>query len=293
MENHSYRPEVFEALQGKTGKSIRFSSTANKDTLYVAVPIENAGNIIGVIRTSLFLEDIDRLLTKLYYQVAQISLVIILIALLGAFLISNSVVRPIKDLISAARKVTSGDFSVRVFLKNRDELGELAGSFNRMNEEMQRMFSEIGQQKEELNSIIHSLQEGLLVLDRQGRIIRANESFWKIIGRQGVEGKHYWEAIRSPQMGELLKKAGSERRSFAEELPLGERVFICSVAPLERGEDIVVIFHDITEIKNAEKVKKDFVVNVSHELHTPLTAIKGYAETLLQEGPADARQKIH
>jgi len=291
MENHSYRPEVSEALQGKTGKSIRFSSTANKDTLYVAVPLENAGNIIGVIRTSLSLEDIDRLLTKLYYHVVQISLVIILIALLGALLISNSIVRPIKNLISAARKVASGDFSVRVFLKNRDELGELAGSFNRMNAEMQRMFSEIGQQKEELNSIIHSLQEGLLVLDRQGRIIRANESFWKIIGNQGLEGKHYWEAIRSPQMAELLKKAGSERKNYLEEVPLGQRVFICSVAPLKKGEDIVVIFHDITEIKNAEKVKKDFVVNVSHELHTPLTAIKGYAETLLEEVPAEPGKK--
>ena len=291
MENHSYRPEVSEALQGKTGKSIRFSSTANKDTLYVAVPLENAGNIIGVIRTSLSLEDIDRLLTKLYYHVVQISLVIILIALLGALLISNSIVRPIKNLISAARKVASGDFSVRVFLKNRDELGELAGSFNQMNAEMQRMFSEIGQQKEELNSIIHSLQEGLLVLDRQGRIIRANESFWKIIGNQGLEGKHYWEAIRSPQMAELLKKAGSERKNYLEEVPLGQRVFICSVAPLKKGEDIVVIFHDITEIKNAEKVKKDFVVNVSHELHTPLTAIKGYAETLLEEVPAEPGKK--
>ena len=291
MENHSYRPEVSEALQGKTGKSIRFSSTANKDTLYVAVPLENAGNIIGVIRTSLSLEDIDRLLTKLYYHVVQISLVIILIALLGALLISNSIVRPIKNLISAARKVASGDFSVRVFLKNRDELGELAGSFNRMNEEMQKMFSEIGQQKEELNSIIHSLQEGLLVLDRQGRIIRANESFWKIIGNQGLEGKHYWEAIRSPQMAELLKKTGSERKNYLEEVPLGQRVFICSVAPLKKGEDIVVIFHDITEIKNAEKVKKDFVVNVSHELHTPLTAIKGYAETLLEEVPAEPGKK--
>ena len=291
MENHSYRPEVSEALQGKTGKSIRFSSTANKDTLYVAVPLENAGNIIGVIRTSLSLEDIDRLLTKLYYHVVQISLVIILIALLGALLISNSIVRPIKNLISAARKVASGDFGVRVFLKNRDELGELAGSFNRMNAEMQRMFSEIGQQKEELNSIIHSLQEGLLVLDRQGRIIRANESFWKIIGNQGLEGKHYWEAIRSPQMAELLKKAGSERKNYLEEVPLGQRVFICSVAPLKKGEDIVVIFHDITEIKNAEKVKKDFVVNVSHELHTPLTAIKGYAETLLEEVPAEPGKK--
>ncbi len=291
MENHSHRPEVVEALQGKTGKSIRFSSTANRDMLYVAVPIEKNGKITGVIRTSLFLKDIDNLLTKLNYHVARISLGIVLIALLGAFLISNSVVRPIKNLTSAARKVASGDFSARVFLKTKDELRELADSFNRMNEEMQRMFSELGQQKEELNGIIHSLQEGLLVLDKQGKIIRANESFRRIAGSQPVEGKLYWQIMRNPQLAELLKKAGSEKRKFMEELTLGDRIFMCSVTPLEGGEGIVSVFHDITEIKNIEKIKKDFVINVSHELRTPLTAIKGYAETLRKEVEATPGQK--
>jgi two-component system, OmpR family, phosphate regulon sensor histidine kinase PhoR len=283
MENHSHRPEVVEALQRKTGKSIRFSSTANRDMLYVAVPIEKDGKITGVIRTSLFLKDIDNLLTKLNYHVAGISLGIVFIALLGAFLISNSVVRPIKNLTLAAKKVASGDFSVRVFLKTKDELGGLADSFNRMNEEMERMFSELGQQKEELNSIIHSLQEGLLVLDKQGRIIRSNESFRRIIGSQAVEGKLYWQIMRNPQLAELLKKAGTEKRKFIEELTLGDRVFMCSVTPLEGGEGIVSVFYDITETKNIEKIKKDFVINVSHELRTPLTAIKGYAETLRKE----------
>jgi two-component system, OmpR family, phosphate regulon sensor histidine kinase PhoR len=283
MENHSHRPEVVEALQGKTGKSIRFSSTTDGDMLYVAVPIEKDGKITGVIRTSLFLKDIDNLLIKLNYRVAGISLGIVFIALIGAFLISNSVVRPIKRLTLAARKVSSGDFSVRVFLKTKDELRGLADSFNRMNEEMEKMFSEIGQQKEELKSIIESLQEGLLVLDKQGRVIRSNESFRKIIGNQAVEGKFYWEIMRNPRFPELLKKAGIERRKFVEEITLGDRVFMCSVTSLQGGDGIVSVFYDITEIKNTEKIKKDFVINVSHELRTPLTAIKGYAETLRKE----------
>ena len=283
MENHSHRLEVVEALQGKTGKSVRFSSTANEDMLYVAVPIKKNGRITGVVRTSLYLKDIDKLLTKLNYHVAWVSLGVVMMALLGALLISNSIVQPIKNLTSAARKVASGDFSVRVFLKTKDELRELADNFNRMNEEMQRLFSELGQQKEELNSIIHSLQEGLLVLDKQGRIISANESFWRIAGTQPVEGKLYWQTMRNPQLAELLKKVGTERRNFMEELTLGDRIFMCSVTPLEGGEEIVSIFHDITEIKNIEKIKKDFVINVSHELRTPLTAIKGYAETLRKE----------
>jgi len=283
MENHSHRPEVIEALQGKTGKSIRFSSTANRDMLYVAVPIEKDGKITGAIRTSLFLSDINNLLTKLNYHVAGISLGIVFIALIGAFLISNSVVRPIKNLTLAARKVASGDFGVRVFLKTKDELRVLADSFNRMNEEMGKMFSELGQQKEELKSIIDSLQEGLLVLDKQGRVIRSNESFRKIIGNPATEGKFYWEIMRNPQLAELLKKAGNEKRNFVEELKLGDRIFMCSVTPLKGGEEMVSIFHDITEIKDIEKIKKDFVINVSHELRTPLTAIKGYAETLRKE----------
>ena len=283
MENHSHRLEVVEALQGKTGKSVRFSSTANENMLYVAVPIEKNGRITGVVRTSLYLKDIDKLLTKLNYHVVWVSLGVVIMALLGALLISNSIVQPIKNLISAARKVASGDFSVRVFLKTTDELRELADNFNRMNEEIQRLFSELGQQKEELNSIIHSLQEGLLVLDKQGRIIRANESFWRIAGTQPMEGKLYWQTMRNPQLTELLKKVGTEKRIFMEELTLGDRIFMCSVSPLGGGEEIVSIFHDITEIKNIEKIKKDFVINVSHELRTPLTAIKGYAETLRKE----------
>jgi two-component system phosphate regulon sensor histidine kinase PhoR len=291
MENHSQRPEVVEALQGRTGRSIRFSNTVNRDMLYVAVPLEKDEKITGVIRTSLFLGDIDNLLTKLNYRVAGISLGIALIALIGAFLISNSVARPIKNLTSAARKVASGDFSVRVFLNTRDELRVLADSFNRMNEEMGKMFSELGQQKEELKSIIESLQEGLLVVDRRGKVIRSNESFRKITRSQAAGGKFYWEILRNPQLPELLKRAGTEKRNFVEEITLENRIFMCSVSPLEGGEQLVFIFHDITEIKNIERIKKDFVINVSHELRTPLAAIKGYAETLREEDDTEPSKK--
>jgi two-component system phosphate regulon sensor histidine kinase PhoR len=97
--------------------------------------------------------------------------------------------------------------------------------------------------------------------------------------------------MRNPQLPELLKRAGIEKRNFVEELPLGDRIFMCSVTPLEGGEGVVSVFHDITEIKNIEKIKKDFVINVSHELRTPLAAIKGYAETLREGADAEPSKK--
>jgi two-component system phosphate regulon sensor histidine kinase PhoR len=160
-----------------------------------------------------------------------------------------------------------------------------------MNEEMGKMFSALGQQKEELKSIIESLQEGLLVLDKQGKVIRGNESFRKIAGSKAPEGRFYWEILRNPQLPELLKRAGTEKRNLVEEMTLENRIFMCSVTPLEGAEQIVFIFHDITEIKNIERIKKDFVVNVSHELRTPLAAIKGYAETLREEADAEPSKK--
>jgi two-component system phosphate regulon sensor histidine kinase PhoR len=177
--------------------------------------------------------------------------------------------------------VAEGDLSVRVLLKNKDELKALADGFNRMNERMEGMFSELSGQKEELDSIVGSLQEGLVVVNREGRIIRANESFVRIAGGEPVKDRFFWEVVRRPQFIELMGQSRDEKKSFVKEVPLGERTYLCSVTFTRPHGEIIAVFHDITEIKNVERVKKDFIVNVSHELRTPLTAIKGFAETLL------------
>ncbi len=283
MENHKYRPEVQEALKGKIGKSIRFSKTVRQNMLYVALPLKHNNKILGILRTSLFLKDINTLLKELKIKILQISLIISIFALLGAIFFSQSLSKPIKELVKASREVANGNFNIKIFLKNEDEIKELADSFNYMTSKIKDLFSELSYEKEELNSIISSIEEGILVLDKNGRIILANNSFKKITGTDSIINKFYWEILRDEAFIELIKNVREKQRNFVKEIELNNRIFLCSATSLKSKEEIVLVFHDITEIREIEKMKRDFVANVSHELRTPLTAIKGFVETLLDE----------
>lgn len=283
MENHRYRPEIFRALQGEVGKSIRLSPTIKEEMLYIGLPLEKGGKILGVIRASLFLKDINRLLSDLKARIALAVAVMMVFVLLLAFLFSQSVSRPIKKVIAASRGVASGDFSKRVVLKNKDELRDLAESFNAMTSELRTFFTELTNQKEELNSIISSIQEGLLVVDKSGKILLGNDRMKKIAENELIEGRFYWEVVRGSKFDELMNRVKEKKGSSFEEVELNEKIYLSSAAYLSSQELTVVTFHDLTEMKKLEKIKKDFVVNVTHELRTPLTAIKGFVETMEEE----------
>ena len=283
MENHGTRPEVIEAGSGKTGQALRFSSTKNQEMLYVAIPLEKNGRVVGVLRTSLFLTQIEALLSTLKTDILKVAVIITVLSLIGALLFSRSLSRPIKQLTAVASRIGSGDFGARVFLKNRDEIGTLASSFDYMAEQLSTAFSQLSSEKEELDAIISSLNEGLVVLDKRGVILHFNESFKKLVGTEIAAGQLFWEVFRSPDFTGLLEQSRKERSGCTGEVKFADRVYACSVTFLPVGEKTVSVFHDITEIKKLERVKKDFVVNVSHELRTPLTAIKGFVETLEEE----------
>ena len=293
MENHKNRLEFAQALQGNTGTSRRYSSTANQDMLYVAVPLQGMGKqVLGAIRTSFFLSTIDGLLADLRRKMISIALLILFFALVAAALLSRTVSRPIHELTRAVRRVSSGDFSVRVYPRTGGEIRQLSESFNAMSDHIDSMVVELRRQKEELDSIIASLQEGLAVLDSQGRIILFNESFKKIAGDHVTEGQSYWQVVRNSRFIELVQKVQKENAASAEELELENHVFLCSVTYLPLRKEIVAVFHDITEIRDVERLKRDFVVNVSHELRTPLTAIKGFTETLEEDADPDAKHYL-
>jgi two-component system phosphate regulon sensor histidine kinase PhoR len=292
MENHRNRPEVIQALKGSVGELLRYSTTVKEDMLYVAMPVKKSEKTLGVLRISLFLKDINNLLDNLKTNILHIVLLVIVVSLLGAFIFAKGLTKPIRKLSAAFRRVASGDFDVKVLLKNQDEVKELADSFNLMSDQIKSLFAEVSRQKESLNSIISSVQEGLLVLDRREKIILCNESLKKLVQNNFIEEKFYWEVIREAKFGDLVKKVREEKKNAIDEVALNNRIYLCGATIMESREEIVIVFHDITEMKNVENIKRDFVVNVSHELRTPLTSIKGFAETLEEEAGEKERQYV-
>ena len=283
MESHKIRPEVIDALSGGVGKSMRLSVTLEEEMLYVALPIDKDSKVLGVVRMSIPLKQINSLLRDLQLRIIIAIAIITLLSIAIAFLLSKSLSKPVDTLASAAKNLAKGEFHTRVYLQTSGELKELETSFNEMAGKMEGLFGSLSRRNEELDTIVSSMQEILIVLDKDGRIKLINESFKKSLGNEDVQDKFYWEVMRCPDFSELIKKVTEERKNHTREIEFRDKNYLCSVTFLSSKEEMVAVFYDITELKNLEQMKKDFVANMSHELRTPLTAIKGFVETLEEE----------
>ena len=291
MESHRFRPEISAALAGRVGRSLRYSGTVKARMLYVAMPLDRNGRVEGVLRLSLFVRDIEVLLKAIRKDIGQAVAILIGLSILAAFFFSRSLTRPMRQLINASRQVAAGDFTARVRVRSSDEWKDLAVSFNAMTAEIKALFDDLKIRKEELDNTMASMQEGLLVLDKAGKITLGNRSARDLIGQEALEGKYFWEVVRMTPFVELIRRVKEEKESRADEVRFGEKSILCRAAFLPAQEGVVVTLHDISEVQNLARIKKDLGLNIAHELRTPLTAIKGYAETL--EELADDRTRSY
>jgi two-component system phosphate regulon sensor histidine kinase PhoR len=288
MENHSGRPEVKKALAGEDASVIRYSATLKKDMLYFAHPLRDNRGIIGVLRLSVAMASLDRLLAGLKWQYLLLIGFLVAVSIAAILIIYRYFKKEIDRFSAISRKVSDGDFDV-LFSRNESyEIRELSKSFQNMLFKIKTLVADLRSEKDEIESIISSIDEGIVVVDGRGRILRANASFLKIFGVSSATGRYYWEVIRVNEVVDLLKGKTEPPKRIIE-VEFDNRIFLCNVNRLPEKNEAVGIFYDVTGLKNWETMKKDLVTNVSHELGTPLTAIKGYVETLLDE-EADERK---
>ncbi len=289
MDSHANRPEIRFALSGGTGVEARYSLTLKKNMLYVAVPFQDGAGILGVVRLSLPLTQVENTVVLIRKTVVSGGLIALgLVLILGLYFITRTI-RPIKQMIQVSQKISDGDFSSRVIPMSHDEIRDLALTLNTMAQHIEDKIKELNTRNQQLAAIFHSMGEGVVVTDKGGRILSINPAIERIFGinNSDVRGRPFLEAIRNNDLAEVLLTVLREGKPVSREiyplLPV-RKTFQMNAVPIFEGRVIngcLAVIHDITDIKRLETMRRDFVANVSHELKTPLTTIKGFVETLL------------
>lgn len=294
MENHLYRSEVKAALGGLAGSDIRYSPSLKIPMLYVALPLQEGDIVSGVLRLALPLESVKHTLFAIRKTILFGLIFALALALAFGVLVAQKTVNPVNRMIQASRRFSEGDFSRRIFPSSKDEIGELAETLNRMAQMIENKINEVKTQNQKLTAIFNSMIEGTIVIDKAGRIVSVNSAVEDILGvtKADVEGRTFLEAIRQHDIAEVMETVLKEGRPLVTEVTLFyplRRIFKMNAGPIFDQEGVagcLMVIHDITELRRLETVRSDFVANVSHELKTPLTSIKGFVETLL-EGAID------
>jgi len=290
MDNHADRPEFAQAMRGRRGRSTRYSYTLDKDLMYVAIPLEIEGRKIGVLRTSVPLTLLYRQLYAIYTEVAIVALLTAVLAAGLSYWASRRIVRPLQEMKQAARDFASGKFNAKVPLGSAEELAALAESMNEMAAQIEERIDIISRQNYEQEAILSSMIEAVIAMDTDERLLIINRAAGRMLGieRDDVKGKCFQEVVRSADLQKFAAKALESSELVEGEVVLHDPEDLYLEAhgtPLVDAEGkplgAVLILHDVTRLRRLEKIRSDFVANVSHELKTPVTSIKGFVETLI------------
>jgi len=287
LENHRGRPEVRAVLDSgaSVGVNQRLSASTNEPQLYVAVRDGPAG--LAVVRVSANLDAVDRQVHAVQRAVAFAGLLLLLAAAMVAWLLAGILARPLLRIAGAARDIAAGRVAefpdVHV-----PELAHQVDALRAMHHELERRFDDLRREREESQTLLESLSDGVLAADNRGVVVSTNSAARRLLGYGPTEplpplAELFHDRPHRALMREVLAGAVVERR----ELDLGGSTVVISARPLEGGATLLVL-SDVTDLRRLEMIRRDFVANVSHELKTPLTAIAGYAETLASESTDDA-----
>jgi two-component system, OmpR family, phosphate regulon sensor histidine kinase PhoR len=302
MDNHGTRPEIETATTGEMGAALRFSKTLGQNMLYVAIPLKTKAPRDGVLRLSVSAAALDTVLSTIRKKLLYGILFIALMAAGVSYFLARRISRPLEEMRQGAERLAGGDINTPIIIQDANvprEMAELSHSLNNMAEQLNGRIKIISQQRNELEAVFSSMTDGVLAIAPDHSIIRINRAAAKLfdINHKAVQGMTFEGVIRNRVLQEFLNSSLQTKDTIAKDLSLmenGQQMSLRSHAhPLYDGENqrmgSLIVLNNLTRLNQLENIRQDFVANVSHELKTPITAIRGYVETLLDGAMDDPK----
>jgi len=286
MENHTSRKEVREALAGKIGKDYRSSETLHFDLLYMAIPVQQLDLVVRVSIPLTKLSVIDKI-TWSYSLLIILS--VLVISVIISLRIAETVIRPLNNIIRASKEISEGNYSKSISVTSKDEVGQLALQFNDMASKLNKTIFDLNNKKIEVESIVQSITNGIIAVDNNMKILLINHAALNILdldSNVNVTGDILSQHIRNNRVNLLLKDSIEQNTSLECEINLDGKELLIKTSPIRSNSQAVVnsgwiiSIQDFTKIRKLEKLRTEFVSNVTHELKTPITSIRGFIETL-------------
>ena len=300
MDNHADRPEFITALQGETGMAVRFSNTLEEQMMYLAVPIIREDKLSGVARISIPITFIEQALRTIEFKIGGVGLAVALLAAGISLIVSRRISHPLEQMKHSAESIARGDWKKPLSVNSDSvEISALSNALNQMALQLEDRIKTITSQSNESEAVLSSMVEGVLAVDAAENIIRLNKAAGKLleIKPDSAEGRPIHEVVRNSLLREFIERTLSGIENVETDLTIGNQneIFLQAHGAVlkdmqEKSIGAVIVLNDVTRLRRLETVRKDFVANVSHELKTPITLIKGFVETL-QQGALEKREE--
>ena len=290
LDNHLTRVEVQGAFHHEYATAIRYSSTISQNMLYVAVPVYKQGELVGIVRTATTLTPIENSYQTTHRFILTAILITILLTILVGGILAHHQTKPIKEMTRIAKKIADGQLSMRIHINTKDELDVLAHTINQLTSNLEDKIAQIDAEAKKLTLILENMDNAVILLDSYGNVTTTNHSAKKIFNiTPDMLGKHSISVIGSSLLTktaqEVLVTKQSQSINLNFKINNTKKTFQVFFAPIANQEknitDVLAVFHDISVLQEIYDRQVEFVTNASHELKTPLTAIKGFSETLL------------
>ncbi|MCF8120428.1 MAG: cell wall metabolism sensor histidine kinase WalK [Deltaproteobacteria bacterium] len=298
MDNHVDRLEIQEAIRNGLGQSIRFSRTLGHELMYVAWAVKREGRVKGIIRTAIPLRVVDQAVQTIQGKIVLCGAIIAVFATLVSLFVSRRITRPVEEIRGWSESIAKGDFQRRPEVSAPEEIEALSASLAYMADELRKQIDMVVRQRNEIQAMFSSMAEGVFALDMDECIISMNRTAEEMLSCnfKEVKGRSIQEVARNLGLHQFVKEALTDPRPLDKDILISPEegvVLNCQGSILKDSQDrqigVMVVLNDVSRLRRLENVRREFVANVSHEIKTPITAIKGFVETLMDGAAQDPR----